>query len=95
MIAKTLDVTPRAALRVVEELYLREMRGGFERGGAVAGTLWSARKGVKCAQLETWLRPFAASKSDLQSALAYAHRGFPSVMRAVRYALCQFNFDPL
>jgi len=35
MIAKTLEVTPRAALRIVEELKLRELtgRGGFGRGG--------------------------------------------------------------
>lgn len=34
MIAAELDITPRAALRLVEELSLREMtgRGGFERG---------------------------------------------------------------
>lgn len=35
LIAKELDITPRAALRLVEELNLREMPagGGFERGG--------------------------------------------------------------
>ncbi len=34
MIAAELDITPRAALRLVEELNLREMtgRGGFGRG---------------------------------------------------------------
>ena len=37
MIAEALDVTPRAALRIVEELGLREMtgRGGFGHGGLI------------------------------------------------------------
>ncbi len=49
MIAAELDITPRAAPRLVEELNLREMtgRGDFERG--VSFDLWWSETAIPAA----------------------------------------------